>query len=195
MANLLVAYTTNSGSTAEVAEAIAETLRAGQDTVEVRRLEEVTDLAAYQAVVIGAPMILGWHRAALNFIKKQRKSLAGKKVAVFCTAMSLTQGDGCGPIPEVVWVDPELPKEPQQPGKLGFKERFTTTAHYVAPILKGAEAARPVSIAFFGGKLELFRLKWWQVLFVMVVVEAQPGDRRNWPAIRAWAGELRTALL
>jgi hypothetical protein len=32
------------------------------------------------------------------------------------------------------------------------------------------------------------------MLFVMVIIQAQPGDFRNWPAIRAWAVRLRSAF-
>jgi hypothetical protein len=42
--------------------------------------------------------------------------------------------------------------------------------------------------------LEYGRLKWWAVLFVMVIIQATAGDRRSWPAIRAWAAKLPAAL-
>jgi menaquinone-dependent protoporphyrinogen IX oxidase len=60
------------------------------------------------------------------------------------------------------------------------------------PALKAAPQVKPVSVGFFGGKLELFRLKWWQALFVMLVIGAQPGDQRNWPIIVKWASQLRS---
>jgi menaquinone-dependent protoporphyrinogen IX oxidase len=66
---------------------------------------------------------------------------------------------------------------------------------YLRPVLSAAPGVRPVSVAFLGGKLEFYKLKWWQMLFVMVVIGAQPGDHRNWDAIRAWAESLRPALL
>ena len=59
-----------------------------------------------------------------------------------------------------------------------------------APIIKAAGPARPVSVAFFGGRLEYARLKLPAMLFVMLVVQASPGDHRNWDAIRSWAGSL-----
>jgi menaquinone-dependent protoporphyrinogen IX oxidase len=51
-----------------------------------------------------------------------------------------------------------------------------------------------VNVGFFGGRLEYGRLKWWAVLFVMVIIQAQAGDRRNWTAIRSWAAGLPAAL-
>jgi len=52
-----------------------------------------------------------------------------------------------------------------------------------------------VSVGFFGGKLELYRLPLLQMLFVLLVIQAQPGDFRNWPAIREWAANLQPELL
>ena len=86
--NVLVAYATNSSSTEEVAQAVAEELGRDGAQVDVRRLEEVTSVEPYSAVVIGAPMIVGWHRAALGFVKKYRQALSRVPVAYFFTAMS-----------------------------------------------------------------------------------------------------------
>jgi menaquinone-dependent protoporphyrinogen IX oxidase len=61
-------------------------------------------------------------------------------------------------------------------------------------VLKAAPHVRPVSVAFFGGKLELFRLNIFQMLFVILVIRAQPGDRRNWPPIQQWAASLLPLL-
>lgn len=186
----LVAYTSNAGTTQEVAEAVAAEMAKNGASVDVRRLEEVEDLGPYGAVVLGGPMIMGWHRSALKFIKKHRKALSRVPVAYFITAMSLTHTGETqvGGVPVVV--DPNLPKEPQDPGRLSLAERYATVGRYVGPILRAAPEVRPLSVAIFGGKLEFFRLKLWQSLFVMLIIRAQPGDRRNWPAIQAWAASL-----
>ncbi|NTU74885.1 MAG: hypothetical protein HGA53_00620 [Anaerolineaceae bacterium] len=192
MNRILVAYTTNSGSTEEVARAVAEELAKNGDTVNVQRLEEVHDLETYQAVVIGAPMILGWHPAAQKFVKKNRETLKNIRVAYFATAMSLTQLDENHTDGVSVYVDPYLALPPKRAGRLSIKENYATVTNYLRPILKAAPAVKPVSAAFFGGKLELFRLNFFQMIFVMVVIQAQPGDKRNWSAIQEWAGNLRT---
>ncbi len=67
--------------------------------------------------------------------------------------------------------------------------------NYLRPVLDVAPLVKPVSVGFFGGKLELYRLPLLQMLFVLLVIQAQPGDFRNWPAIRAWATSLRPELL
>ena len=65
---ILVAFATKHGSTPEVAEAVAEELRDGGADVDVRPASLDGNLSGYQAVVLGAPMILGWHKDALRFI-------------------------------------------------------------------------------------------------------------------------------
>ncbi len=153
-------------------------------------LEQVQDLEAYAAVVIGSPMIMGWHRSALRFLRKNRTAFQQIPLAVFVMAMSLTQtgGTGFGGVP--VFVDEQLPRPPATDGRLSFKERYAQLPNYLRPILRAARPVKPVSIGVFGGRLEYGRLKWWAVLFVMLVIQAPAGDRRNWAAIRSWAAGL-----
>jgi hypothetical protein len=50
------------------------------------------------------------------------------------------------------------------------------------------------AVGFFGGRLDMYHLKWYDALFVMLVVGAKPGEKRNWPDIRAWAATLPDLL-
>jgi menaquinone-dependent protoporphyrinogen oxidase len=195
MSKILIAYTTNAGSTSEVAQVIAEPFTEQGDQVDVRRLEEVKSIAGYDAVIVGAPMILGWHGAARRFVRKHRLALSPIKTAYFCSAMMLTQVDGADFQGLPVWIDPGLAKPPQKPGSLSIKERYSLATNYLRPILRAAPSVHPVSVAFFGGKLEMFRLKLLQVLFVMLIIRAQPGDLRDEAFIRQWATGLRKLLL
>jgi menaquinone-dependent protoporphyrinogen IX oxidase len=61
--------------------------------------------------------------------------------------------------------------------------------------LKKVPKVKPVSVGFFGGKLDYGTLNILHMLFVMLIIGARPGDHRNWEAIRAWAVSLRPSLL
>ena len=194
MKRILIAYATMAGSTVDVARAVGEEIAKSGAQVDVLPLSEVKSLNTYDGVVVGAPMIMGWHRAASGFLKKHRADFQRIPFAVFVLAMSLTQtGEtSVGGVP--VNVDERLPKPPEKEGHLKFRERYARISGYIQPILKATRPAKPVSIGLFGGRMEYGRLKWWAVLFAMLIVQAPAGDRRNWPVIRSWAAGLPAAL-
>jgi menaquinone-dependent protoporphyrinogen oxidase len=194
MNKILVAYATVAGSTAEVAQAVGEEIANSGYQVDVLPLTAVQDLAAYDGVVVGGPMIMGWHRTALRFLRKNRRALERTPLAVFVTAISLTESTETSMQGLPVTIDENLPKPPQQAGRLSFRERYATLSNYLRPILRATHPIKPVSIGVFGGRLEYGRLKWWAVLFVMLIIQAPAGDQRNWPAIRAWAAGLPAAF-
>ncbi len=192
---ILVVYATRSGSTAEVAEALAAEFRAAGMEVDVSTAASDPDPSQYAAVVVGGPMIMGWHRQAVRYVARHRDALAARPTALFITAASLTetgedQVDGAA-----IVVDPWLAKPPRVPGRLSLKERYARPAHYLKPARKKAPGMRPVSVAFFAGCLDLTRLRLWEKLFVLLVIRATPGDARHWEAMRTWARDLAPQLL
>ena len=194
MGKVLIAYTTHSGSTTEVAKAIGEELGKQAAEGEILRIEEIATLEPNAAVVIGAPMMMGWHRTAVKFVKVHQDALSRVPVVYFFNAMRLTQTPEKTVASVPIYVDANLAKPPKKAGHLSFKERYATPANYLKAALKAAPHVKQVSAAFFGGRLDLFRLKWWAMLFVMVVVQASPGEFRNGPAIREWAASLPPLL-
>jgi menaquinone-dependent protoporphyrinogen oxidase len=187
MAKVLVAYTTKFGSTAEVAEVIGEELKAGGAAADVRLLSDVGDVGAYDAVLVGGPMIIGWQRAAVRFLKKNQETLSKKPVALFMTAMALTKTaqDRIGDT--AVFQDPAAAKVPKNPDRPSIHEWFSTPSRYLGAVLKKVPVVKPVAAGLFGGKLDYSRLSLLQLLFVKVAVRAKEEDLRNWEAIRSWA--------
>ena len=190
MDKILVTYATNAGSTAKVAEAVAAEIVKTNPDVEVLPLEKVTTLDGYSAVVLGAPMIVGVHRGALAFLKQNQAALSRMPVALFITCMNLTRTGETNVNGIPLFVDQKLALPPQKEGRLSFKESYSTVNNYLAPIFKAAPSVKPVSVAFFGGSLQYFNLKWWAALFALLIIQATPGDKRNWTAISEWAGGL-----
>jgi menaquinone-dependent protoporphyrinogen oxidase len=81
---VLVAYATKAGSTREVAEVVARTLREHGLEVDSRPVAEVGALAPYGAVVLGAALYTGRiHRDARRFLRSHRAELAERPLAVF----------------------------------------------------------------------------------------------------------------
>ena len=109
---ILVAYATLSGSTAEVAEAIGETLGQEGAQVDVRPIKDVGDLNAYRAVVVGGPMIMGWHKQAKRCVKKHRGALSQMPVAYFFTAINLTKTTEPSLDTVPIYQDPRAAKPP-----------------------------------------------------------------------------------
>jgi menaquinone-dependent protoporphyrinogen oxidase len=194
MSRILIAYATNSGSTAEAADAVAAELTQQGHNVEVKSCREVISPADYDSVIIGAPMIFGWHGDARKFVRKFGKTLAAKKTAYFACAMRLTDTPAGHAQDIPLLLDASLAAEPVKSSRLSFKENFTSLEHYLKPMLACAPEVKPVSIAFFNGKLEMYRLKWWQALFVMAVVQGAPGDYRDWDVIKGWAQSISALL-
>ena len=89
-------------------------------------ISQVKSIGEYDSVVIGAPMIFGWHNQARKFVRKFAHDLSTKKVAYFANAMRLTLNNS-EQLPKVaLTIDPNLAQEPENPPRLSIKERFTT---------------------------------------------------------------------
>lgn len=98
--SILVAYATRYGSTKEIADEISAALREAGLTVDMLPFKDVRSLEGYGAVVMGAPLqMYKWHKDALNFLSKQRKTLEKMPVAVFAV------GPVQSPRVEQEWVD------------------------------------------------------------------------------------------
>jgi menaquinone-dependent protoporphyrinogen IX oxidase len=78
-------------------------------------LDEVLSVDHYDGVVVGGPMILGWHRGARQFLRRHQSAWRHIPVAVFMLAMSLTQSSETSVAGVPVTVDTALPKAPPRP--------------------------------------------------------------------------------
>jgi len=192
---ILVAYATKSGSTAEIARRIGDAIADKGVQVDVEHIPDVASLAIYDAVILGAPMIIGWHREAVRFLINSQATLGKKRVAYFITALELCRCEEASLQNVAIFQDPTLGKRPKNPAKQSFKERQTSPRAYLMPLLNKAPQIKPISVALFKGKLDFRKLGLFDKLFVKLIIRAPAGDFRNWEAIEAWAKELKPMLI
>lgn len=161
MSLVLVAYATKYGSTKEVAEAIAQTVRDTGASVEVRPAREAVDIDGFSAVVLGAPLYMfHWHRDARHFLSRNKKGLAKMPVAIFALG----------------------PMTPDKP------EEFDGARKQLDKALAKQDWLKPVAVEVFGGKFDPTGLRFPDN---MPAVKAMPpSDIRDWDAIAAWARSL-----
>ena len=162
-ASVLVAYATRYGSTQEVAEAVAATLRERGLEVDFQPMRDVRNLDQYRALVLGAPLYMfHWHKDALQFLAQHRSALTARPVAIF--ALGPFHADE----KEFQVVREQLDKE------LARFPWFT-----------------PAAIEIFGGKFDPEKLTFPHNL-VPALKNMPASDIRDWTAIRAWASDLVT---
>lgn len=167
---ILVAYASQAGSTAEVAEAIGKTLAEHGAQVDVRRMKTITDLTPYRAVVAGSAVHgAKWLPEGTQFLQSQRDALAQRPFAAFMVCITLGMANASKYRDGVAgWMDP------------------------VRTLVK------PVSVGLFAGSLDFKKLPVSfnkLMLRVAVAFGALPeGDHRDWNAIRAWAESIHPLL-
>jgi menaquinone-dependent protoporphyrinogen oxidase len=163
--SVLVGYATQYGSTKDIAEAIAKTLREAGLDVDLQPLSKVRTLDNYSAVVLGEPLLMfHWHKDALNFLSRYRKELMERPVAIFALGPTHVPHDATEWKSSQEQLDKELAKFPW---------------------------LKPAAIKLFGGKYDPALLRF--PLNLMAGKEPA-SDIRDWEDIRVWAGELEAAL-
>ena len=167
---ILVTYASRLGSTAGVAEAIGKTLTDNGAEVDVRRMEDITDLSPYSAVIAGSA-IRGkqWLPEARQFMQAHQAVLRQKPFAAFLVCMTLAMKNG---------------------------EKYRP---HVASFLDPVRAmVKPVSTGLFAGVLDIGKVESFsdRLKFRISVLFGvwKEGDHRDWNAIREWAASLGPLL-
>ena len=160
-ASILVAYATRYGSTQEVAEAVAATLREHGLAVDIQPMRAVQSLEGYRAVVLGAPLYLfHWHKDAIHFLAKHREALTARPVAIF--ALGPFHAD---------------------------EKEFQGAREQLNQELAKFPWLTPAAITIFGGKFDPQKLTFPHNL-VPALGKMPASDVRDWMAVRAWASDL-----
>lgn len=93
MNKVLVAYASKLGSTKEVAESIAETLRNDDIDAVAKSLDSVANVKEFDGVIVGAPINgMRWRQDAVDFIGIHQEDLREKTVAYFSLSYTVVLG-------------------------------------------------------------------------------------------------------
>lgn len=156
MSRILVTYATKSGSVEGIADKIAETLRAGGDTVDVARADENPDPSGYDAVVVGSGVRVGsWHDAAKKWVAANAEKLKAMPVAFFTVGLTITD-----------------------PGKAEEVAAYTDA-------LKAETGVQPVDTALLAGWFVPERFGFVE-RSIMKAMKAPAGDHRDMDAVSEW---------
>jgi menaquinone-dependent protoporphyrinogen oxidase len=166
MKNVLVTYGSRSGSTAEIANKIAEVLRTKGENVTVLPVANVTDLEPYNAVVLGSAVYVGhWMKEAVEFLEKYENALSTRPVWMFSSG----------------------PTGPGDPVERMHGWRFPEAQQAIADRIK------PRDTVLFHGKIDIHDLNFGEKLMIRAL-GAPTGDFRDWNAITAWAESIAQVL-
>lgn len=165
---VLVAYATRYGSTQEVAEKIAATLRENGLPIDLQPMNKIATLDGYSAVVLGAPVFIGsWHKDARAFLDLHRVNLMKRPVAIFAL------------------------------GPLHADEMQGSRQEFDAELAK-YDWLKPVSVEMFVGKYDPAVLRFPDKLLTIIpsspLHNRPASDERDWAAITTWATKLVTML-
>jgi menaquinone-dependent protoporphyrinogen oxidase len=142
--SILLAYASRFGSTQEVAEAIAVSLREAGLQVDIQPVQEVKSFDRYDAVVLGAAIYNAkWNANAHQFVMQYQDALSQLPVAIF-TLGPLSTSDAAKrnsrrqldvELAKYPWLKPVALEifagkyDPSKPG-LNFFERFIPARDY-----------------------------------------------------------------
>ncbi|MBN1993573.1 MAG: flavodoxin domain-containing protein [Anaerolineae bacterium] len=169
---ILIAYASEAGSTGEIAEAIGQVLCEAGTAVEVRPVQDISDLSSYRAVVVGSPIhASAWLPEAIAFVETHRNALSQMPVAYFLSCLTLAAPDADNLRPKV--------------------------ASFLDPVRRQVSEVQPVDVGLFAGKLDFSKLSFaYRVVWPFTAGgQVTEGDYRDWKTIKAWAGNLAPVLL
>jgi len=166
---VLVGYTSEHGSTREIAQHIRRRLDDHGVQAEARSLEAVDDAAAYDSFVLGSAVHnMAWMPSAVEFVQANLTLLADRPVWLFSVGSkdSLT-----GPIGRRMAARYPIPK-----GIAELQEAVHPRDHR---ILTGVIARADFP---------------WPSRLVLQAIGGHFGDFRDWPAIDGWADDIAQRL-
>ena len=160
MKNILLAYASKAGSTAEIAQRIGKTLSGRGYTVDVKPVSQAGDLSGYQGIILGSAIRIGNVLPEVKtFIEKNQAALTRMPFNLFIVCMTLEKDT---------------------------EENRKAVAAYLEPV---RAIAKPAVEGMFSGVIDTKKLPFIERLMIKAM-KAPVGDFRRWDQIEAWTETL-----
>ncbi|MFI7581525.1 flavodoxin domain-containing protein [Kocuria kalidii] len=165
---ILVGHASAHGSTAEIAQRIADVLRGEGRSVDVGPVGQIGGPGGYDAVVLGSAVhSQAWLPEATEFVHRHRDELVSRPVWLFSVGMSAA-----------------LPRAVRGAARAGQNRRL-------AEVLR--DVVRPRGHLLVSGATRASDFPPW-VSLLFRGVGAHFGDHRDWAEIEAWARQIAQEL-
>lgn len=163
---VLVAYATKYGATAEIAGKIGEVLDQAGLSTDVLPVNQVEDLGSYGAVVLGSAVYIGrWRKEAVKFLKANESQLSQRPLWIFSS----------GPT-----------------GK-GDPVELTNGWRFPKSLQPQIGRIQPREIVVFHGGIDTAKMKPLEK-WMIEKVGAATEDSRDWESIATWAKAIASAI-
>ena len=168
---ILVAYASAAGSTGGIAETIGKTLAGADVSADVRRVQSVTNLDHYDAVVLGSAIHGGkWLAEAADFIQNNRQRLNQVPTAFFLAGL--------------------MPNKNSEADRKMVAHFLALECELVPPVAEGRFVGAMFTKNYPG--VTGFGMRFF---IAYCGLGWRGGDFRNPAAIRAWAERIRPLLI
>jgi menaquinone-dependent protoporphyrinogen oxidase len=162
---VLVCYASRYGSTGEIAEAMAEELEKKGIMTDITRVEDVTVMEGFSAVVLGSPLYMGkMLPEAREFVHKFRGPLNRLPLYVFIAGYTFR----------------ERLEEYLKSGE----DAIDAIRLYVSP----------ADVGYFAGRVNPDLVS-SPDRAILLMGGVHPGDFRDWNRVRQWAGQIGEKIL
>ena len=162
---VLVCYASRYGSTGEIAEAMAEELEKIGIATDLARVEDVTVIEGFSAVVLGSPLYMGkMLPEAREFVHKFRGPLNRLPLYVFVAGYT-------------------------------FRERLEEYLKSGDDAIDAIRLyVNPADVGYFAGRVNPDLVS-GPDRAILLMGGVHPGDFRDWGRVRQWAGQIGEKIL
>jgi menaquinone-dependent protoporphyrinogen oxidase len=166
MKKIAVIYASRTGTTEMLAKEIAKTISDENTQVDVKTVQEVSDLNTYDAFIVGASVrrfkLLS---EADGFLFKNKELFSNKPVSFFFIGYTMDKDTS---------------------------ENRDRMMEFIEPTLKKIPLVNPESIGLFAGILNIFKILPFLKVFGL---KEPPKDYKDWDKVREWAKKQKMLLL